>query len=400
MRSYFHTLDGVRLASALAVAFFHLGFYCWANPSSTVGHAFANSGRFDALAPWAWCGWVGVETFFVISGLVIANSANGATPIAFAKSRALRLYPAVWICAPITFLALAFAVGDPLGDLLLPLAKSLALIPNGPWIDGVYWSLAVELVFYCVVFLMLVGGRFSSLPLMAWGLTAWGGLYLTGVVLRDVNIMPGSMLWDVLSAHQDILLLRHGTFFALGIWLWLSSQHLMTVARWICAGACVLFGCIEVADHGYEVRQVGQNYTGFPVGVPIALWLGSVLLMFLATRFPEVFAPDSQRARQWLKRAGAMTYPLYLVHSVAGAGLMRLLISYGTNQWLALAVAFTAAVSVSYLVATVWEPNVRKQLRAAIEHFEQGVLRPATTLAFLFAPGGRMTSPRDPAHLD
>ena len=46
-------------------------------------------------------GWIGVQIFFVISGIVIANSAQSATPFRFAVSRFLRLYPAAWIAAAI-----------------------------------------------------------------------------------------------------------------------------------------------------------------------------------------------------------------------------------------------------------------------------------------------------------
>ncbi len=301
MRGYFNAVDGVRLGSALSVALFHLGFYSWFNPSSTVGHAFNGAARFDALAPLTWWGWVGVETFFVISGLVIANSANGTTPIAFAKSRILRLYPAVWICAPLTFLALAFFVHDASLTLLAPLARSLLLSPAGSWIDGVYWSLAVELSFYLLIFLVLVRRDFSQLPVIAWVLTCWGGLYLTGMTLHELGLLPGYKLWRALAAYDDVLLLRFGTFFALGIWLWLGSQGLMTRARWLGAAACLFAGSLEIIDRCHEMVEGVHPYLAL---VPISIWFGCVLLIFLSTHFPETFTPRSERVRLGLKRAG------------------------------------------------------------------------------------------------
>ena len=59
--------------------------------------------QFPAAAVFTWFGWVGVEVFFVISGFVIANSASKTSPIEFLISRALRLYPAVWVCSTATF---------------------------------------------------------------------------------------------------------------------------------------------------------------------------------------------------------------------------------------------------------------------------------------------------------
>ena len=53
------------------------------------------------LAPWGSFGWIGVEIFFVISGYVIASSAEGAAPRTFLRRRAQRLLPAAWVCATI-----------------------------------------------------------------------------------------------------------------------------------------------------------------------------------------------------------------------------------------------------------------------------------------------------------
>ena len=104
MHRYYHGLDAVRFFSACAVCVFHLGFYAWAAEYSSMERIFAHAATFDLLTPIAWMGWIGVQIFFVISGFVIANSANGATPFGFLRSRMLRLWPAAWVCATITLL--------------------------------------------------------------------------------------------------------------------------------------------------------------------------------------------------------------------------------------------------------------------------------------------------------
>ena len=89
---YLPGLDLVRFLSAVSVAAFHLTRRNYGDPT---------------LMPF---GWVGVEVFFVISGLVIANSAGGATPSSFAANRFLRLYPGAWCSAAIT-LGIPFLAG-------------------------------------------------------------------------------------------------------------------------------------------------------------------------------------------------------------------------------------------------------------------------------------------------
>jgi peptidoglycan/LPS O-acetylase OafA/YrhL len=150
-RDYYYGIDLIRFAAALMVSFFHIGFSCWASPTSGGAAMLRDAYALPELADVTWFGWVGVEIFFVISGFVIASSAEGATPLSFIRSRVLRLYPAVWICATATALLL-LAVG------LLSSPKrylaSMLLVPTGPWIDGQYWTLGVEIVFYGSVFLL------------------------------------------------------------------------------------------------------------------------------------------------------------------------------------------------------------------------------------------------------
>ncbi len=82
---YVWGLDIVRFLAAAMVVLFH---YTWKNQQA--GPAFDS-------------GWVGVEIFFVISGFVIASSANNVTAIAFIRRRFSRLYPAAICCAIISY---------------------------------------------------------------------------------------------------------------------------------------------------------------------------------------------------------------------------------------------------------------------------------------------------------
>src|SRR6202035_4696902 len=129
-------------------------FWSWACVS--IGHpGFERTVAADVLYPSAadftWFGWVGVEIFFVISGFVIANSASKSSPVEFLIGRALRLYPAVWICATATLIVLVFAHGSS-SEFVRPYIRAMLIYPRGPWIDGIYWTLATEIVFYALVF--------------------------------------------------------------------------------------------------------------------------------------------------------------------------------------------------------------------------------------------------------
>ena len=174
-------LDVVRFASATMVMVFHLAFWSWAGAgSSTIARLMPNQPSFPELTPVAWVGWVGVEIFFVLSGFVIAYSAEGASAFAFFRSRFLRLMPAVWICATIAFAVLLAGDFAPFKELARHYLKTLVLIPKYQWIDGVYWSLCVEIFFYGFILGLLIANRFCQLELF---------IGVIGVVSALVGIM-------------------------------------------------------------------------------------------------------------------------------------------------------------------------------------------------------------------
>src|ERR1700710_2285244 len=162
MKYHFPLLDPLRFGTALGVAIFHQMFWSWAWVS--IGHpGFERTVAADVLypsaAPFTWFGWVGVEIFFVISGFVIANSASKSSAREFLCGRALRLYPAVWVCSTLTFLVLLCFAPGKASEFMGPYLSAMLLIPKGikgQWLDCIYWTLAAEMAFYGLVFCSLV----------------------------------------------------------------------------------------------------------------------------------------------------------------------------------------------------------------------------------------------------
>src|SRR5690606_21030767 len=127
------------------------------------------------LAGWSRYGYLGVHLFFIISGFVIFLSVRRATPRQFLASRVSRLYPAFWVAVLLTWAVVqwhevgAFRVSW--ADMLV----NLTMVPHWfdvPYVDGVYWSLTVEVQFYILVWLAL------KLKLMGRGEWLLGGWLL------------------------------------------------------------------------------------------------------------------------------------------------------------------------------------------------------------------------------
>ena len=98
-RSRNSNLDILRFLSALLVAAYHFGFRMAATGDGG-GTGFP---EFATTAIWLDCGFL---IFFIISGYVIALSAEGRTAADFAIARFARLWPTFLLCATITAMVL------------------------------------------------------------------------------------------------------------------------------------------------------------------------------------------------------------------------------------------------------------------------------------------------------
>jgi exopolysaccharide production protein ExoZ len=345
-RGYIYGIDIIRFLAALSVVGFHLGYL-------------NDVADFKAIWPVTWFGWIGVEVFFVISGFVIANSASDSSPMRFLKGRALRLYPAAWCCATLTLIVVAAITDEPFVELLPSYLRSLALIPKGPWIDDVYWTLAVEIGFYTLIFGLLCAGMFSRISRIAMALTIFSSLCLTVLAAVHWHLVESSGLADLID-HSNVLLARHGCFFALGTWLWISSTRPLKAWERISVAVSII-ACIG------EILLRGLDFLPFQVEnkiwlvAPVSVWATAVCCIYVFSR-PSEAKPIHDGMAKRLRTIGLMTYPLYLVHHVVGLAVMRHLVLSDINKWFAFMSGIAATVALSWMVCKFCEPRIRKVL--------------------------------------
>lgn len=356
-RVYYHGIDAIRFLAALMVVLFHLGrsvngagSRAWPISQGRIGTSVA-----DHVA---W-GAVGVEIFFIVSGLVIAQSAMHASPWRFARSRAERLYPAVWICATVSFAVWTINGRTPfLRDLFLYL-KSMMLIPFSDWIDGPYWTLGHEIIFYGVVWLALLSGRGDGLRVVARGIALIAGAYWTaravsllgGVAVPMIGVVPDSVL--------RLFFPIYGGYFALGMFLWMYRQSCLRPADLMLSIAALWAALAPVVLPVAVTGEVPGRFYVLVAGMAAIVWASGR------------GAERDRASLRWLRIAGLATYPLYLLHFALGAYLMRLMVDGGLSADLALVIAMASLVAMAVIIALGPEPALRRLLGQFLDGVER-----------------------------
>jgi len=336
-------LDLIRFGAALLVAALHIG------------------ARIPAAEPLTWFGWVGVQIFFVLSGFVIAYSAQGASPRAFFSSRFARLAPGVLVCASLTalvYLAIAPGSGATLGPEYL---RTLMLWPSGSWLDSVYWTLPIEIAFYSVVLIaMIVAGDRAFEPLLI-GIGSISALFaLARGLLEAWPALPFAGAMGAVDPQTSrMLLLDYGCDFAVGGLLWLCLARGFQPLRTLALTVFLVAAAAEVAfeSHGFDhIRSAAT---------PVMVFLAAVALMAIsqirAARDRIRFARQAGAVRI----VGLMTFPIYLLHDNIG----RVVFDAAAARAGQLAAALASAVVVlasSFVIAVLIEPPMRGGIRRAL----------------------------------
>jgi len=352
-------IDLLRFACAMLVLVHHFGWAFGAIPEARVAVVLPGAPRLEL----AHAGSVGVELFFVISGMVIARSAVGAHWRGFLRQRVLRLAPAAWICATATLIAVTL---DGRGDaaLLGDWWRSMRFWPIGDQIDGSYWTLGVEVSFYLMI-TAAVGGRGDARTIERFGWILGAASAVFWIACLSVEGMRPLMM----SQTVILLLLPHGCLFALGMVIAARPATGFDPARRLGLVALIAICAVETGAH-----ISGWRPTGSMALAQIVLAAG-LAIVFAADRLQPMLSrwitPDQGRA------IGVMTYPLYLLHQEIGATVAGAAMRAGAGYGPASVLAVAAVMAMAWAVARFGEPVLRR----ALARFLDGCARTATGLA-------------------
>lgn len=291
-------------------------------------------------------GLLPVFWFFMISGFVIIWTLERCDNWQdFALSRAARLYPVYWAAVTLSVLVglLAAAPWDRVG--LLQFVVNLSMLQEiigVPFVDGAYWSLTVELIFYAGAAAIFAFGWLRHLRMICL-------IWALGCVAN--HLLPWFGLgipWRV----QTYALLRYGHFLIAGIMfyqLWRGQSRTVPLSI---LGLCLL--SISLAYPVGDTLICAAFFALFALAI-------SGRLAFLAT--PPLL---------WL---GAISYALYVSHQMIGYHIM----AFAEGQGLPRPTTIATALGVVLTLSTLLTRFVERPARRAI----LGVWRQARSAASL-----------------
>ena len=304
-------IDYMRLFAAFSVMLYHYGYYF-----GLAGGVFgAKVPSFPSLN-FAWFGWIGVEIFFVISGYVITYSAAASGPYQFVRGRVKRIWPGVLLCGTISALVACFIPHTPFGLIMASYARALTLSPKGPWIDGVYWTLVIEIIFYACIYVALRLRGTKGLRVVAAALTLWSGLYWIATSLNSTMHTHAS------DYVFGVLLLRHGCLFAFGMYIYFLQVNSKDMVSSTFASLALVSCMHEILQQATPAAAIAHSDF---VMLPLLIWSSCVLFMLVAAWCNFAKARNDSRSDGVAQALGRMTYPVYLLHGTIGSVLLPLL---------------------------------------------------------------------------
>jgi peptidoglycan/LPS O-acetylase OafA/YrhL len=332
-------IDLLRFFAVIAVVFFHYAFRGYtADKMSVMPYP---------LAPIAKYGYFGVHLFFMISGFVILMTASSGNLRRFIVSRVARLYPAFWVCCTITF-AITMLIGAPrytasVSQYLINMTMLSGFV-SVKSIDGVYWSLFVELRFYALVGLIMLIGKINKAQLF---LAVWLVICITLDVLN-------------ITKMRYLLIVDYAAFFIAGATFFLIWSKGLSPQR-----IAMIFGSLGLAL--YEtIRGMPSFEQEFNTEINNFIVAAIIVTFFVTMLLISLNRTGYFGSRQWVL-AGAITYPLYLLHQ--NIGFMIFNAAYpAINAHLLLWGTLIAAITASLGVHIFIEKQLSLRLKALVEN--------------------------------
>lgn len=274
-------------------------------------------------------GQFGVGVFFIVSGLVIPFSLRSDTKLGFLYRRAIRIYPvyiAGFCIVMLSLYLLSYYAGRPfmfsIGDML----AHFGVITRAPLgvdrIDGISWTLEVEIYFYLVM--CVFGTKVLNFDIKKYIAAALAIAAASTVTFKTQGYLMG------VQVAAGLLLLLGTAYFSL------LNRNITTKEFWTLQTtvfALILLLWLGVAEPASYIIQ-------WIIGYIIAIVVFYICFLLR----------NSIKENKVLSHFSDISYPLYVVHALFGYAIMYVLVDREFGPYASIATATGCAYLASLLI--------------------------------------------------
>lgn len=334
-REHIRELDLLRGISAVLVMLFHYT----TQYDRLIGHIAA----YPINIPW---GNMGVSVFFILSGfLTTMNLRKNATMLNFAFRRIIRLYPVYWVAIIITTVTMVFLLPEwkrSTSTILINLTMLQGFL-DFESVDGVYWTLMNEILFYCYVGIIILFKQNKNIKKIC----------MAGIIIAIVlSILKSYFHNSLLSIMLTLFMHDYIQTFIAGIMLFCLYKNHSDILPHIVILLCII---------NHYINR-GAGYTVFFTVV--------IAILYCVVYGVKIKTPLDKSIIFIAK----VSYPLYLTHQFIGYGIIHLIESFGFTNEVFLIIPFTISIVLAYLLNRFIEEPSAKVLKR-VNPFDKGKLK-------------------------
>jgi peptidoglycan/LPS O-acetylase OafA/YrhL len=344
------SINTLRFIAAVFVVFYHFTFVYY--------HAELSYVNVPILRYLFQYGYLGVDLFFIISGFVISLSAEGRGAYTFFKSRIGRLYPVFWVSAIVTTLFLMFGGHLISSDMTLwRFWTNMTMVPTIIWsketidfIDGAYWTLAIEMKFYFFILLLLILKQFKKIEYIA---IASSFAILIFAMFSNIKV-DSDLIWipNFLTGIIFYKIYKNG----------LNNWRIFALINTFIASLIFAVNRAPYLTDGY--KTVFSTTT-------ISFYILIFYILFLLISLNKIKIPNNK----YINALGLLTFPIYLLHQQ----IAKIMFTYSNIHNIPLYISFTFILLfifvISFLVHKMFERRGRIILDKTLDRFTPKALK-------------------------
>lgn len=278
-----------------------------------------------------------VLMFFLLSGYLTFRGINKYQAKSFIKNRFLRLYPTYFLCLIVTMPLVSFFLPDQavsMKDFLLNFTM-LQMYVGADFVDGAYWTLSCEVLFYGLIFIVLLfkGGKYRTQVIFAW-------LFIQIILF----ILPDNGLFLLVKKINRFMYFH--CFMAGGVIAVLEDYRKEQGVKSISAILWVIALCAAL------IFFVSQQFIDHEVDSGIFMAI-SVVLIYLSVGLYNKLGGANYWVHMILSPltwVASISYPLYLLHQNIGYIIINKMESAGLVNEIYLLVPLAIIITAAWLI--------------------------------------------------